>query len=67
MNSGAHDHFNYGFSEPGMWEVELSVSAMLNGTDLLTDTETFSFQVVPEPSTALLGALGALGLLRRRR
>lgn len=26
-----------------------------------------SFQLVPEPSAALLGALGALGLLRRRR
>ncbi len=52
-----------------MWEVELSVSGMLNGTDLLTDTETFSFQVgsVPEPSTALLGLLGALSLVRRRR
>ena len=69
MSSGGHDHFNYGFSEPGMWEVELSVSGMLNGTDLLTDTETFSFQVgsVPEPSTALLSFLGALSLFRRRR
>ena len=26
-----------------------------------------AFTIVPEPSTALLGALGALGLLRRRR
>ena len=67
MNSGAHDHFNYGFSEPGMWEVELTVSGTHSTEGLLTDTETFSFQVVPEPSTALLGALGALGLLRRRR
>lgn len=52
-----------------MWQVELKVSGLLNGTDLLTDTETFSFQVgsVPEPSTALLGLLGALSLFRRRR
>ena len=67
LSTGAHDHYNYGFSEPGMWEVELSVSAMLNGTTPLVDTETFSFQVIPEPSTALLGLIGALGLLRRRR
>lgn len=69
MSAGGHDHFNLGFSEEGMWEVELSVSGMLNGTDLLTDTETFSFQVgsIPEPSAALLSLLGALSLLRRRR
>lgn len=30
-------------------------------------TATPSFQIVPEPSAALLGAVGALGLLRRRR
>lgn len=30
-------------------------------------TATAGFQVIPEPSAALLGALGALGLLRRRR
>lgn len=30
-------------------------------------TRTASFALVPEPSAALLGALGALGLLRRRR
>lgn len=28
---------------------------------------TFTFGLIPEPSTALLGAIGALGLLRRRR
>ena len=69
MSAGGHDHFNLGFSEEGMWEVELKVSGLLNGTELLTDTETFSFQVgsVPEPSTALLGLLGALSLFRRRR
>jgi len=30
-------------------------------------TATAAFAVVPEPSAALLGAIGALGLLRRRR
>jgi len=32
-----------------------------------TSVRSATFQVVPEPSAALLGALGALGLLRRRR
>lgn len=30
-------------------------------------TKSATFQIVPEPSAALLGAIGALGLLRRRR
>jgi hypothetical protein len=32
-----------------------------------TNTNNFNLVVVPEPSAALLGAIGALGLLRRRR
>jgi hypothetical protein len=38
-------------------------------TQPLAPTNTFANGVVliPEPSAALLGALGALGLLRRRR
>lgn len=32
-----------------------------------TAVRSAQFQIVPEPSAALLGALGALGLLRRRR
>ena len=39
-------------------------------TSVFTGSETLKpqgFTVVPEPSAALLGALGALGLLRRRR
>jgi hypothetical protein len=37
--------------------------------DLFGDSGTFEFrfQVIPEPSTALLSALGAIALLRRRR
>jgi MYXO-CTERM domain-containing protein len=42
-----------------------------SGTDLesvsFANANTLRFTAVPEPSAALLGALGALGLLRRRR
>ena len=38
-----------------------------SGTAGSTATKAATFQVVPEASTALLGAIGALGLLRRRR
>jgi hypothetical protein len=36
-------------------------------TNQALGTPTASFAIVPEPSAALLGAIGALGLLRRRR
>jgi MYXO-CTERM domain-containing protein len=38
------------------------------GTSVFTaGSPNSGFQLIPEPSAALLGALGALGLLRRRR
>jgi hypothetical protein len=37
------------------------------GGDASADIKAATFQIVPEPSAALLGAIGALGLLRRRR
>jgi len=47
-------------------------AGFFTGTGTAADTgstavRSAQFQVVPEPSAALLGALGALGLLRRRR
>jgi hypothetical protein len=38
-----------------------------SATDIFGTHTTFQLAAVPEPSAALLGALGALGLLRRRR
>ena len=42
---------------------------LVDENNLFGDSGTFEFrfQVVPEPSTALMGALGALALLRRKR
>lgn len=41
------------------------VNSSLTGSGLVTVTYTYT--PIPEPSAALLGALGVLGLLRRRR
>jgi MYXO-CTERM domain-containing protein len=38
-----------------------------NGTSSTSGSATNYYTMVPEPSAALLGAIGALGLLRRRR
>ncbi len=65
--AGDHAHFNWGFTEEGTYDLtfEISGAHAVNGAE--TATATYSFSVIPEPSPALLGAIGALGLLRRRR
>lgn len=64
---GSHSHYNWGFTEPGNWEIEITVSGTHATDGFVSSTETLNFQVIPEPSTALTGAIGVLGLLRRRR
>ncbi len=67
LPTGTHAHFNYGFSEPGTWDVELTVAGTHVTDGALSSTRNFTFNVVPEPSSALLAALGGLALSRRRR
>jgi hypothetical protein len=72
---GVHDHYNWYFNETGIWSVDLTVSGTNVDTGLgvngfLETTETFTFSVVPEPSTVGLligGSILAFVLARRRR
>ncbi len=64
---GSHTHYNWGFSEIGTYEISIEISGTHVDDGAQLGNATYTFQVVPEPSTALLGALGALALLRRRR
>ncbi len=60
---------------PGIdWEALFTSGATFDGTAINTTTFNDNFlvdggtiSIIPEPSVALLGALGFLGLLRRRR
>ncbi len=65
--TGSHDHFNFGFTEPGDWYVTLTASGNHVTDGLKSDTRTFHFQIVPEPTSAVLASLGAAGFLIRRR
>lgn len=65
---GQHGHGEFGFSDAGFYEITMEVSAY-NGNVLTSAPATFTFNVVPEPSTcALLGlGAGALVLMRWRK
>ena len=65
--AGQHDHYNIAFTEIGLWEITMTISGTHVTDGFVSDTGTFRFNVVPEPSTALLGALGLLAMFRRRR
>ncbi|MGE9292046.1 MAG: choice-of-anchor M domain-containing protein [Puniceicoccales bacterium] len=69
LDDADHMHVNWGFSEAGTYELTFSVSATeaISG-DLQSSTATYTFNVVPEPSTwALLAGSAALGLILLRR
>ncbi len=66
LAAGSHTHYNWGFTDQGVFDLEFGIS----GTHLVDGFQSGSATymiVIPEPSAALLGALGAVALLRRRR
>ena len=65
--TGSHDHYNWGFTEPGLWEIELTASGTHVTDGFKSDTQVFRFQIIPEPASAALAVLGAAGILIRRR
>lgn len=75
---GAHDHFNWAFTAPGIYQLEFTVSGVRADTsEFLSDARVYTFVVgsataVPEASSlamaglALGAALVGLGVRRRR-
>jgi len=67
LTAGSHTHFNWGFTEIGTYGLEFEISGTHTVDGPQSASAVYSFQVVPEPSSAMLGALASLALLRRRR
>lgn len=62
---GLHGHYNWGFTEPGLYQIELIASGLLLDQTQTTISGVFSFLVVPEPSSLLFLTLGRLALSRK--
>lgn len=66
INAGSHAHYNWGFSEPGIWTLNMTASGTHVTDGFKQTTETITFLVVPEPSAVLL-SMGSLAILATRR
>lgn len=67
---GEHSHLNMGFSELGTWTVEFVASAeRVSDSATITGSGTYTFQVIPEPSTygLMFGAAALMIAIVRRR
>lgn len=67
MTPGDHVHFQWGFTEQGTCDFEFTWSGTHVTDGFISTSDTFSIQVVPEPSVAALVALGGLLLAWRKR
>jgi surface-anchored protein len=69
MTPGDHLHFQWGFTEAGIYTVDLTWTGTHAIDGAISTTDSFTIQVVPEPSAFANLGLGLLGWLacRRRR
>ena len=62
--TGSHEHFNWGFSQPGIYHVTFQASGrrLGEGQDLVSDDTVFEFRVLPLPTEIETPSLVVLGL-----
>ena len=67
----SHVHRVLAFTQPGIYQIGIRATSLLDGATTVVGEGVYTFQVVPEPSSIALAGLGAAGALaagwRRRR
>ena len=64
---GGHEHWNWAFSEAGEYTLDVQASGTLGGQTYLSAIETFTFHVIPEPSSGTLLLIGLAGWVSTRK
>jgi surface-anchored protein len=64
--TGGHSDFNWAFSAPGIYQLTFTATAQLPDTTTVSDSATYTFEVVPEPTSVGLLSLGGILLALRR-
>jgi surface-anchored protein len=70
QSAGGHDHYNWGFTKPGVYQLELTATGTHASNGQASGSGVFTFYVtnaVPEPGGALLALIGMFGLPGFRR
>lgn len=65
LSAGLHGHYNWGFTAPGLYEIEWVAEAFWIDQTPVSASAVFTFWVVPEPASLLLWAFGALTARRK--
>jgi len=71
ISPGSHEHWNWAFSAAGTYTFEFQASGThdVGGvlTPALTEIETYTFNVIPEPTCGTLLLIGLAGLMAARK
>ena len=64
---GGHEHWNWAFSEAGEYTLNFQASGLLGDTLFESAVETYTFNVIPEPTSGTLLLIGLVGWVATRK